>query len=262
MSISSFKGNLMKRDAPTSEGLRIFSPDKNVLAEHLIIGLDEQDIRARPFHLLRTSISPKLAPDRPNLIGITSASPGDGKSFIALNLAASLSRVNRATTGLLDLDLRRGRVAGELGLVTSRGLSDFLQGTAESLSAVGWRIENTKLDIYPTKAVEKASAELLAGERFQQLVDVLRSQAPGSVFFFDLPPVYANDDTMLVTQHLDGYILVVSAGSTTRKQVEGMMRMLQPTACLGTIMNRYRGGVLDPEGYGYGKSDPYESYYR
>jgi protein-tyrosine kinase len=262
VSLEIFEGDLRDCNVSLSDSLPVFSPARGVFRDHLIIGFDGRDVRARPFHLLRTSISKELAPDRPNLIGITSASPGDGKSFISLNLAAALSRVNEADTGLLDLDLRRGRIAAEIGLDVSEGLSDYLSGTVESLGSLGRRIANTKLDIYPTRAVAASSAELLAGERLEKLVRTLRSQAPGSVFLFDLPPVYANDDTMLVTQHLDGYILVVDAGSTTRKQLEGMMQMLQPTSCLGTIMNRYQGGVLDAYGYGYGQAKQYSGYYK
>jgi Mrp family chromosome partitioning ATPase len=261
MSVGFSEGNLMKCDAPSTEGLPIFSPDEVALRENHIVGFNNLDAQARPFNILRTSVRKHLCSDKPNLIGVTSARPGDGKSFISINLAAALSRVNEATTGLLDLDLRRGRVAAEIGLDTSVGISDFLEGKVDSLTKVGWRIENTELHVYPTNAVETGSAELLAGENLQQLIKVLRSQAPGSVFIFDLPPVYANDDAMLVCQHLDSYIMVIDAGSTNRKQLEGMMRLLQPTPCLGAIMNRYKGGLLDSYGYGYGSSSSYSAYY-
>src|ERR1700712_5175291 len=116
MSAGFLQGSLMNQHAPTNQDLPIFSPDEGTLRDHRIIGFNNLDARARPFHLLRTSIRKHLASDRPNLIGITSASPGDGKSFISVNLAAALSRVNEAPTGLLDLDLRRGRVGAEIGL--------------------------------------------------------------------------------------------------------------------------------------------------
>ena len=71
----------------------------------------------------------------------------------------------------------------------------------------------------------------------------------------DLPPVFASDDTLLTAARLDGYLLVVEYGRNTAEQVRESLRLLDPTPCLGTILNRYKGGLFDAYGYGYG--DPY-----
>jgi Mrp family chromosome partitioning ATPase len=65
---------------------------------------------------------------------------------------------------------------------------------------------------------------------------------------------------MIIAEYLDAYILVVDAGRTTKSQVREAFTMMQPASCIGTVLNRYRGGLNDPYGYGYGYAD-YSSYY-
>jgi protein-tyrosine kinase len=59
---------------------------------------------------------------------------------------------------------------------------------------------------------------------------------------------------------MDGYVLIIDSGVTTRRQVQDTMVMLEPTPCIGTVLNRYRGGLTDSYGYGYGYS-AYGRYY-
>jgi protein-tyrosine kinase len=72
--------------------------------------------------------------------------------------------------------------------------------------------------------------------------------------------VFADDDAMIIAEHLDAYLLVVDAGKTTKNQVKDALAMMQPSTCLGTVLNRYRGGLADPYGYGYGYG-AYQEYY-
>jgi Mrp family chromosome partitioning ATPase len=105
--------------------------DRNLLAEHKIVGLNSGDSRSRPFNLMRTSLMNLLGGDEgPRLIGITSATPAAGKSYISANLALSLAKVSEGAVILVDLDLRRGSIANELGLSPTRGVRDFLSGDA------------------------------------------------------------------------------------------------------------------------------------
>lgn len=229
------------------------------LAERKIVGFNSGDSRSRAFNLLRTRLLKRLPASNPSLIGITSATPSAGKSFISANLALSLAKVADGPVILVDLDLRRGSVATELGLESSRGVRDFLLGEA-TLEQVGLRVEGLPLIILPTNVARHESAELLAGDRFSLLLGALRAQPARTVILFDLPPVFANDDAMLSISHLDGYLLVVDSLETSKAHVEDAMAMLAPATCLGTVLNRYRGRIFDAYGYGYGPS-AYGNYY-
>ena len=240
--------------------LPVFTPDSTVLSEHLIVGLDSRDSRSRAFNLLRTTLAKRIKEKGHRLVGITSATPSAGKSFLSMNLAASLSKVSEDFVALVDLDLRRASIAEGIGMQVKRGVSDFLTGEASDLTSIGSRIDDTQLVIFPTKRVAKNTAELLSGPIFEQFVADLRQDTGDAVVFFDLPPAFANDDAMLILEQLDAYVMVVDSGKTNAKQVQDVLAMLNPVPCIGTVLNRYNGGFADNYGYGYGAS-AYAKYY-
>lgn len=232
--------------------------DKAHLAEHKIVGSNSRDSRSRAFNLLRTRLVNILEGHSPRLVGLTSATPAAGKSFISTNLAMSLAKVAEGPVILVDLDLRRGSVAAELGLDATRGgVSDYLQGNA-TLQDIAVRVADLPLTVLPTQVVIHDSAELLVGDRFIDLVGALRRQAANAVVLFDLPPVFANDDAMLSIGQLDGYILIVDSTETSKAHVQEAMAMLAPVRCLGTVLNRYTGRMFEKYGYG---SHAYAKYY-
>jgi len=232
--------------------------DRAHLANHKIVGSNSRDSRSRAFSLLRTRLVNILEGHSPRLVGLTSATPAAGKSFISTNLAMSLAKVSEGPVILVDLDLRRGSVAAELGLDVSRGgVSDYLQGNA-TLQDIAVRVAELPLTVLPTQVVIHDSAELLVGDRFIGLVSALRRQAANAVVLFDLPPVFANDDAMLSIGQLDGYILIVDSTETSKAHVQEAMAMLAPGQCLGTVLNRYTGRMFEKYGYG---SHAYAKYY-
>lgn len=238
--------------------LPVVIPAADALSSHNIVGFESRDIRSRSFNLLRTRFAKGIAIRDARLIGITSATPGAGKSFLALNLAASLARLGETPIYLVDLDLRRSSVSDELGLEGQKGVGDYLQGDVEELREVGVRIDGVPLGVFPTGSVPGNSAEYLTTDRFKAMIQDLRNNADNAVVIFDLPPVFASDDAMLSIEALDGYLLVVDSGTTNRRQVTDAMEMLRPSPCFGTILNRYKGGLTDPYGYGTGA---YSNYY-
>ena len=240
--------------------LPVFTPDNKVLTEQLIVGLDSRDSRSRAFNLLRTTLAKRMKETGHRLVGITSATPSAGKSFLSMNLAASLSKVSEDFVVLVDLDLRRASIAEGVGMQVKRGVSDFLTGEVSDLISIGSRIDDSQLVLFPTKQVAKKTAELLSGPIFEKLIADLRQDTGDAVVFFDLPPAFANDDAMLILEQLDAYVMVVDSGKTNAKQVQDVLAMLNPVPCIGTVLNRYNGGFADDYGYGYGSS-AYAKYY-
>lgn len=262
MSASAPHSGLPPLSLPAIADLATFVPEDEVLEQHAIVGFNSRDLRSRPFNLLRTQLAKRIASSGAEIIGITSATPNAGKSFLSLNLAAALSRVAGQSVYLLDLDLRRGSLAQELGLEVEYGVSDYLEGTVDDLGSLGRRIADTNLAVFPTAAIAVHSAELLAGDRFNRMIDAFRQLAGDAIVMCDMPPAFASDDTMIAMQKLDGYIMVVDSGKTTRRQVKDTVAMLQPSPCLGAVLNRYNGGLMGNYGYGYGYgAKAYSDYY-
>ncbi|MBL0914273.1 MAG: chromosome partitioning protein, partial [Sphingopyxis sp.] len=181
----------------TLASLAEFTPPVTEIKKHRIVGFDNRDARARPFNLLRTSFAKKLKEEGHRLIGITSATPAAGKSYLSMNLASSLARVVEEPVFLVDLDIRRASLGEEIGLEPEYGIESYLEGTHNRLAGIGRRIDGTRLGIFPTIRRTRNTAELLAGERFTQLITTLRDRSEASIILFDLPPAFANDDAMI-----------------------------------------------------------------
>jgi protein-tyrosine kinase len=246
----------------TSLGLEEFrrvALDRAHLTTHKVIGLNSADSRSRAFNLLRTRFAKSVEDAGAQLIGITSPTPAAGKSFLSVNLALSLAKVAASPVYLVDLDLRRASVAEELGLETEVGINDYLADRVQTLEQVGIRIDGLPLVIFPTNRVDSESAELLSSPNFDRLVESFRNRPSGAMVLFDLPPAFASDDAMISISKLDAYVLVVDSTVTSKSHILEAFAMFEPTRCVGTVLNRFLGGLLDK--YGYGSGD-YNKYYR
>jgi Mrp family chromosome partitioning ATPase len=256
----------MTQDSAKETALAQSAPHDDALSERLIheenwspklVGFLEQDVSARPFKLLRTTLNRQVVDHDHRVIGITSCTPNAGKSFVASNLAASMSRLAHRKTVLVDLDLQRASVAELFGINAETAIVEFLLGEVADIRDISWRTEDGELTVVPTIARDVNSAELLASKRFEDLIAALRADEEQPLIICDLPPLFVSDDTLLASQQLDGVIIVVEQGVTTRKQLEAAMRMLHPTRLIGTVFNRFSGGLGDPYAYGGG----YGGYY-
>jgi protein-tyrosine kinase len=227
-----------------------------------VFGFNSRDRRSRPFNLLRSQIIKLMRANDWKIIGVTSATPRVGKSFMASNLAASLSRIPGTRTLLFDLDLRRGSIAETFNIPHGMGINSFLTGEIDSLDAAAYDIANTGLTIFPSFPSDHSSAELLAGTRLRTLVKAMRGLSSNVICICDLPPAFANDDTAIVLREIDAYLFIVEEGRTTAHQVRDAIEMLKPAPCIGTVLNRYRGGIGgDDYGFGYGTQRYYDAYY-
>ncbi len=212
----------------------------------------------RPFSLMRSRFQQKLKEQNISMIGMTSAMPNAGKSSISISMAASLAKVAERPVVLVDLDMRRASIAEYLALDVGYGVSDFLSNPAVSLAQAGVRLSEANLTVFPTAKFQTGTAELLAGPRLKELVATLRTHPNAPLCIFDLPPAFANDDTMIALNELDGYLLVVESGKTSKRHILDVLKMLAPSKCYGTILNRYEGMIGDSYAYG---SSAYSKYY-
>ena len=241
---------------PKDELLPAVEVDLQALADQDLVGFNSRDIRSRPFNLLRTQVLREMREKGWNLLGVTSATPEAGKSFLSTNLAAAMAQLPDVRVILFDLDLRRASLAEKLGISGELGLTQFLDGSIDGLQSVGRRIANLNLTLFPCYSARVNSAELLTGERFNLLVESMRRLPDDVIVICDLPPAFANDDAMAIIQKLDAYLFVVEEGVTTKAQLQEAMNLLSPAPCIGTVLNRFSVSPLDAYGYA-GKYDRY-----
>jgi len=194
------------------------------------------DPSSEAFRALRTNVTFVSAEQRAlQLICITSAGPGEGKSTTAANLAIMLAQQG-AHTLLVDADLRRPLVHRAFNLVQEPGLTDILVGAAKLREAVRPNVI-PNLDVLPGGALPPNPSELLGSEAMHRLLGELRTQY--DTVIFDTPPALAVTDATVLGTNVDGVILVLRAGETEEAAAQRAVEMFKQ------VQARVAGAVLN-----------------
>jgi polysaccharide biosynthesis transport protein len=202
------------------------------------------------FRSLRTNLR-FGAGDEPRVISLTSATPREGKSTVAVNLATTLAEQGSDTVLLIDADLRRPMVHHVFGMERMPGLSDVLKGGATTAEAIRESRAHAKLHVLPAGSPVSDPAELLGSDRFRQLLDEFRTRLGYGYVVIDTSPLLAVTDGLLITQVVDGTLVVVRANQTDRVAVEHAMGQLRQVnaSLIGVILNGVELGSSDGRHY-------------
>lgn len=225
---------------------------------NLVHGFNSRNASSRSFNLIRSKLVGFRRDRGWRMIGIVSATPNVGKSFVSANVAAAMSRDPRFQTYLLDLDLRRGTIKEIFGIETEDSIVEYLERDDSNGMLTGFIPQAQELIIVPSIAGEVHSAELLAGDRATALFRAMRNSDERNYFICDLPPVFANDDAAIIMESLDGYVIVAQDGKTTQREIAATVDMLGHERLAGVVLNKYRGGLVSE---GYGIEERYASEY-
>jgi len=224
----------------------------------LVHGFDSRNASSRSFNLIRSKLVSLQRERGWRMLGVVSATPSVGKSFVSANVAAAMSRDPRFQTYLIDLDLRRGTIKDIFGIETEDGVVSYLEEPEPRNLLAGFMPQGQELIIIPAVPGPVHSAELLASERAAELFRAMRGSDERNYFICDLPPVFANDDAAIIMEALDGYVIVAQDGKTTQREVAATVEMLGHDRLAGVVLNKYRGGLVSE---GYGIEDRYASEY-
>jgi Mrp family chromosome partitioning ATPase len=207
--------------------------------ESKVILNDSHDERIRSaYKMLRTRTLQRMRQNDWHVIGVTSPAQGDGKSLTSINLALSLAREVTLSVVLLELDLRRPKICQQFGVSSPKGLSDYLDGTAQ-LNELLFRPEATeRIAILPNIEIYENSSETLSSPKIATLIDELRGSDPGRIVICDLPPYLATDDVLAFAPLADAFLIVISEGKTSRDALVKGMDILQELPVLGVVLNR------------------------
>jgi capsular exopolysaccharide synthesis family protein len=166
---------------------------------------------------------------------MTSASPREGKSFIAANLAQIFSQQSERRVLLIDGDLRWSRLHLSLGTPSTPGLTEYLRGEADEL-AVLQRGPLENLFFIPGGKHASHPAELISNGRFENL---LRSLSPlFDWLVVDSPPAMAVSDARVLGSLCDGVLLVVAAGMSPYDVAQKARQQFDTKRLLGVVLNR------------------------
>jgi protein-tyrosine kinase len=168
-------------------------------------------------------------------IMISSALPGEGKSFVASNLAYAFVRQRGRRVLLIDGDVRKPHMHEFIGTHGTPGLNDYLAGDADERAIVQRGQQENLYFIAGGKCVSNP-AELIANGRFKQLLEKLSPHFQW--ILVDSPPVIPIADGSMMAKYADGILLVVRAGSTAPEVVQRAKGDLKSAPILGVVLNR------------------------
>lgn len=188
-----------------------------------------------------------------NLIMVTSAMPGEGKTFSAINLAISMAMELDYTVLLVDADVSRPSVFRQLGLPPERGLMDVLAGEVTDLSDVLLRTNIEKLSILPAGMPHQRATELLASENMNRLLKQIASRYSDRIVVFDSPPLLVTTESRVLATHMGQVVLVVESERTTHSSVKQALATIESCPIKLMMLNKSRhSGPGSYYGYGYG----------
>jgi protein-tyrosine kinase len=181
-------------------------------------------------------------------IMVTSALPGEGKSFISLNLALSIAMERDSTVLLLEGDPTRPALAEMLGIPPARGLMDLLVDPKLDVSDVLIRTNLGRLSFIPAGTRHEHATELLASTVMEHLVEQLYERYPDRILIFDSPPLLAAPEPRVLAQHMGQIVYVVEADQTSQSTVQEALSTIESCPVVMTVLNKssYR-----EEGYYY-----------
>ncbi len=173
-----------------------------------------------------------------NLIMVTSALPGEGKTYCAINLAISMAMEMERTVLLVDADVARPRVPEYLGLQADRGLLDVLRDKDLHLSDLLIRTDIAKLTVLPAGRTYKRATELLASSAMTQLVEDIGNRYPDRIIVFDSPPLLATSEASVLASHMGQIVLVVESERTPQEAVREAINHIQSCEVVGLLLNK------------------------
>lgn len=188
------------------------------------------------FRRLRTNVAYMDVDNPPRVILVTSPNQAEGKSTVAMNLAAAIAASGQDVV-LVDADLRRPTAASSLGLDDAIGLTTVLIGQLEVEDAVQRHPTYDRLSVLAAGSVPPNPSELLASNTMGSLI---RDLALKRIVVIDAPPVLPVADASVLARHADGALVVIHYGRTVDTELEHTLRQIQSVQgrVLGVVLNR------------------------
>ena len=190
-----------------------------------------------------------------NLIVVTSAVQGEGKTFCAINLALSMAAEVDKTVLLVDADVLKPSVSTRLGIDASVGLLDVLSNRSVDLADVLLKTNVPKFTLLPAGVPRPDSAELLAGGHMKELFDELSRRYPDRIIVVDAPPLLPTSEARTLASRAGQVVMIVDAGRTSQALLAEAFTAVESCKNVMSVLNR-RSAMLRNHGsggYGYGE---------
>jgi len=212
---------------------------------------DPHSAVSEQFRKLKSRVLQQTKGDRlRNILMVTSASTGEGKSLTATNLAISLAQEYDLTVLLVDADLRRPSIHRYLGFEQGIGLSDCLLDGIDIGDAIN-RTDLGKLTVLTAGREVEKPLELFASKKMQELMAEIKNRYADRYVIIDTPPLLPFAETRSLAHLVDGVVFVIREGATSKECVHEAMEVLKGCPILGVVLNE--STAVSPENSYYGE---------
>jgi len=198
----------------------------------------------------------KTMVDRGNLILVTSAVPGEGKTYNSVNLALSIAAEKDNTVLLVDCDVVQQGVSRMFGLDKRPGLVDVMENDDLSIGDVLLETDIPNLRVVSAGKQNEYVTELLTSQRVGNIVNEMTSRYSDRIIIFDGPPLLPAPQTQILAGMVGQVVLVVEAGKTPQSLVEEALELIPKEQAIGLVINKNQGfSSRNSNHYGYYGSD-------
>lgn len=204
------------------------------LDERLVTVTDPKSIASEQYRLVRSRIEHLGAEKGLRSLVVTSPVVGDGKSVTIANLALSMAQSKDKRVALVDCDLRRPRLHTLLGAQMKEGVVEVMQEKSK-WEDVMIPLQNQRLFFLPAGKTVSSSPDWLSSSQMKKLIATLSQQF--DYVLFDTPPILPLADASILGAQVDGSLLVLRAGKTTRETLTLAMQSVDLTNWIGVILN-------------------------
>ncbi len=189
------------------------------------------------YKILRTRINQKAADKPMNTVMVTSPNRGEGKTVTCINMGLTFARTLNHTVFLVDCDLKGQDIHKYLGIESKLSLIDYFLDDVPLNDLIIWPgVE--KLTLISGDRTVIDSSELLSSEMMAKLVQEMGSRYHDRYVFFDAPPVLERSEAIAMAPLMDGILMVVEAGVTSKKDVKRAVELLPQDKFLGFVLNK------------------------
>ncbi len=225
----------------------------------------DEEYRMIKRPLLVKAFSGEYDADQPlNLVMITSALSGEGKTFTTMNLAISIAMEMDRTVLLIDSDLAKPSMSRLLGISDRPGFTECLKDESIDMGQFMLRTDVPKLTVLPAGTRNNRATELLASNSMTARLQELSARYSDRIVLFDSPPLLATSEASVLASHMGQVALVVEYGATPQFLVKEALSHLKNKEAVSLVLNKTRDDFLSRHvggyGYGYGKGYGYGAY--
>jgi protein-tyrosine kinase len=197
-----------------------------------------EEFRLVQRQIIRSAFGPGAEPGFSNLLLVTSARPGEGKSFMSTNLAGSIARQGDHHVLLVDADSKRDSICYSLGLAQARGLLDLAANPKLDPSPLIVRTPIERLSILPVGRERERSAELFSTKEMTRLIQSLGRRYADRLLILDAPPCLSTSDPAVLAQVVGQILFVVEADRTQRDEIEASLDLIQACPTITMVLNK------------------------